>query len=189
MCWKCHLQWQCLNNSSLPSDTTQWHRSGSTIAHVRACCLTAPSHYLNQCWLIIRGVLWHSPDGSFTRYGQDICSWYEFGNYKFKISTASPRGQWVKQKTAGHDSLTSTVVRSPWFCWVIMMYCPEGILQWFDCSIWEWPQLRGQCCQLKILVAQEWLMHFHHQKWDRHWQITMYNSLKASLHWPGNKIW
>ena len=26
-----------------------------------ACCLTAPSHYLNQCWLIISMVLWHSP--------------------------------------------------------------------------------------------------------------------------------
>ena len=27
-----------------------------------ACCLTAPSHYLNQCWLIIRGVLWHTSE-------------------------------------------------------------------------------------------------------------------------------
>ena len=25
-----------------------------------ACCLTAPSHYVNQHWLIIRLVLWHS---------------------------------------------------------------------------------------------------------------------------------
>ena len=24
-------------------------RSGSTLAQVMACCLTAPSHYLNQC--------------------------------------------------------------------------------------------------------------------------------------------
>ena len=31
--------------------------SGSTLAQVVACCLTAPSHYLNQCWLIIRDVL------------------------------------------------------------------------------------------------------------------------------------
>ena len=35
-----------------PSDTIWRHRSGSTLAHVMACCLTAPSHYLNQCWLI-----------------------------------------------------------------------------------------------------------------------------------------
>ena len=28
------------------------HRSGSTLAQVMSCSLTAPSHYLNQCWLI-----------------------------------------------------------------------------------------------------------------------------------------
>ena len=27
-----------------------------------ACCLAAPSHYLNKCWLTINGVLWHSPN-------------------------------------------------------------------------------------------------------------------------------
>ena len=31
-----------------------------------ACCLKAPSHYLNQCWLMISEVLWHSPDSNFT---------------------------------------------------------------------------------------------------------------------------
>ena len=29
----------------------RWHRPGSTLAQVMACCLTAPRHYLNQCWL------------------------------------------------------------------------------------------------------------------------------------------
>ena len=28
------------------------HRSGSTLVQVMAYCLTAPSHYLNECWLI-----------------------------------------------------------------------------------------------------------------------------------------
>ena len=28
------------------------HRSGSTLAQVIAWCLMAPSHYLNQCWLL-----------------------------------------------------------------------------------------------------------------------------------------
>ena len=36
-----------------PSDTIWWQRSRSTLAQVMACCLTAPSHHLNQCWLII----------------------------------------------------------------------------------------------------------------------------------------
>ena len=39
------------------------HRSGSILARAMACCLTAPSHCLNQCWLIISEVLQHSPEG------------------------------------------------------------------------------------------------------------------------------
>ena len=35
------------------SDAIWWQRSGSTLAQVMACCLTAPSDYLAQCWLII----------------------------------------------------------------------------------------------------------------------------------------
>ena len=50
-----------------PSDAIWRQRSGSTLAQVMACCLMAPSHYLNQCWLIIRKVEWHSSKGKFTR--------------------------------------------------------------------------------------------------------------------------
>ena len=39
----------CKINSLWPSNAIYWHRSGSTLAQVMACCLTAPSHYLNQC--------------------------------------------------------------------------------------------------------------------------------------------
>ena len=49
-----------------PSDTIWRHKSGSTLAQVMACCLTAPSHYLNQCWLIISKVQWHSSEHNFT---------------------------------------------------------------------------------------------------------------------------
>ena len=34
-----------------PSDAIGWHRSGSTLSQLMACCLTAPSHHLNQRWL------------------------------------------------------------------------------------------------------------------------------------------
>ena len=46
------------NNSLRPSDTMQRDSSESTMAQVMACCLTAPSHYLNQCWLLISDFLW-----------------------------------------------------------------------------------------------------------------------------------
>ena len=54
-------------NSLGPSDALWRQRSGSTLAQVMACCLTAPIHYLNQCWLIISNVQWHSSKGKFTR--------------------------------------------------------------------------------------------------------------------------
>ena len=54
-------------NPLWPNDAIWRHRSGSTLAQVMACCLTAPSHYLNQFWLIISKIQLHSSDGSFTR--------------------------------------------------------------------------------------------------------------------------
>ena len=53
-----HLLW--------PSGVIWRHRFGWTFVQVMACCLTAPSHYLNQCWLIMNGVLWRSHKTSFT---------------------------------------------------------------------------------------------------------------------------
>ena len=45
-------------NSLRPRDAI-WRRiSGSTLAHVMAWCLMAPSHYLNQSWLIVSKVLY-----------------------------------------------------------------------------------------------------------------------------------
>ena len=43
---------------SLSGDPIWWHRSGSALAQLMACCLTEPRHYLNQCWLVIIGGLW-----------------------------------------------------------------------------------------------------------------------------------
>ena len=50
-----HEKWASCKyiNSLWLSDIIWRHRSGSTLAQVLACCLAAPSHYLNQCWLKI----------------------------------------------------------------------------------------------------------------------------------------
>ena len=53
-------------NSLWPSDAIWRQGSGSILAQVMACCLTTPSHYLNQCWPIICGVLHHSHEVSST---------------------------------------------------------------------------------------------------------------------------
>ena len=70
-------------------------RSGSTLAQVMACCLTAPSHCLNQYWLIISKVQWHSSECNFRRDTSAISHWNQLQNYLPKILFKSPRGQWV----------------------------------------------------------------------------------------------
>ena len=51
----------CMGRSGLLTHfglvTPYGDRSGWTLAQVMTCCLTAPSHYLHQCWLIIRSLV------------------------------------------------------------------------------------------------------------------------------------
>ena len=52
-------------NSLYPGEATWWQINRSTLGQVMAWCRQAASHFLNQCWLIINEVLWHSPVGCF----------------------------------------------------------------------------------------------------------------------------
>ena len=45
----------------------------------------APCHYLNQCWFLIKSVLWLAPESIFTRCAPDINPWNEFQNYTVEI--------------------------------------------------------------------------------------------------------
>ena len=82
-----------------PSDAMWRHGSRSILAQLMAWCLTTPSHYLNQCWLITSEVLRHSHEIDITGNAQDSHLCYEFENYYFffKITASSPRGQWVNE--------------------------------------------------------------------------------------------
>ena len=84
-------------NSSWPSEPIWCHKTWSTtmLVQVMACCLTAPTHYLNECWQIISEVLRHSPQGNLRWNTKDVYPWWEFENYSFKMIAASPRGKWV----------------------------------------------------------------------------------------------
>ena len=57
------------------------------------CCLTAPSHYLSQCWLPISEDLWHSSEANLTASTQISDLHNEFDSYTFKIIATSFRGQ------------------------------------------------------------------------------------------------
>ena len=48
------------------------HRSGSILAQVMTWCCQAPSHHLNQCWLLMKGVLWHSPECKRSTYIHEL---------------------------------------------------------------------------------------------------------------------
>ena len=61
---------QCVN-SLWPGDTVWQYGTRSILVQVMACCLMAPSHYLNQCWLIIGEVPWHSSQGIILRLCED----------------------------------------------------------------------------------------------------------------------
>ena len=67
--WWFETPWRPLwrDSNVLFSEVICQRRSGSTSAQVMACCLTVPSHHLNQYWLIIKTVLWHLSVANFTK--------------------------------------------------------------------------------------------------------------------------
>ena len=85
-------------NSFGPSDAIWRWRSWSTLIQVMAWCLTAPNHYLNQCWLIINKVLWHSSQDIIIRRLEDTNQWSKAEDYIFKITLRSLSGQWVNTR-------------------------------------------------------------------------------------------
>ena len=60
------------------------HRSESTVDQAMSCCLAAPNHYLNQCWLLNSEILWYSVDINCTPTAQVSILYYKFRNYTFK---------------------------------------------------------------------------------------------------------
>ena len=98
-----------------PSDAMWRVRTGSTLSQVMACCLTVPSHYLNQCSLVISDDLWHSHEGNFTGNAQDVYPWYKFQGYQFKITTASPGRHRVNRLYMGNAQHEGFVKWKIWF--------------------------------------------------------------------------
>ena len=69
------LYFNCsLINTLWPGDAISRHRSGSSLAHVIACCLKAPNHRLNQSWLT--EAHWYIAEGTFKH--NDVIKWKHF---------------------------------------------------------------------------------------------------------------
>ena len=85
-----------------------WTYWKSSQVQVMACCLMAPSRYLNQCWIIINGLLWHPLKTNSTGISQVINLWNEFEKYTFEIIATSQRGHWI------NHTITATSPRVQW---------------------------------------------------------------------------
>ena len=102
---------------------TMWHhRTWSTLVQVMACCLIAPNHYLNQCWLLNSEVSWQSPEGNFAGNSKDAYPWYESENYKFNICWEAQINCHVPKKT------------SPLKWWPIDFETENGLSGWHLCD-------------------------------------------------------
>ena len=107
-----------LINTMWPSDTIWWNITGSTLAQVMACCLTASSHYPNQCWLLISEILWHSPQSNVTANAQATIL-YTVMSLKFILSKSLPHlpgVQWVNTHS-WLDEQSSTIL---WLSLILM---------------------------------------------------------------------
>ena len=98
--------WAILHNDSInplwPSDTIWWYRSWSTLIQIMACCLRAPSHYLNQCWLTsVRSSDSHLRATSHMIHQPSISNRRHISRQSlklvWKLSITSLKGQWVNQ--------------------------------------------------------------------------------------------
>ena len=71
--WKSEMLHKIIKMNSLWSSDTLWrHISGSTLAQIMAICLTAPCHYLNQCWPFISKIMWYWSEGIIMRRSGEI---------------------------------------------------------------------------------------------------------------------
>ena len=84
-------------NSLWPNDSIWLSRSMSTLALIMACCVTAPSLHLNQCWLPFSDILWYSPASNFTRCAHQLNRFHILWDYTLIVIAASPRGHWVNR--------------------------------------------------------------------------------------------
>ena len=77
-------------------DSIRRHRSGSVLVQVMAFFLTAPSHYINQCWLTIKvfcGIrLRAASNCTSSAHGHD--PFHVCGDYVLKVTVASHKVNW-----------------------------------------------------------------------------------------------
>ena len=100
------------------------HSTGSTLTQVIACCLKAPSHYPDQCWLISK-VPWHSSGVIVIRY-EDTNQVHKIEYYIFKITSRSPKHKCVT--VLSFQQMLRWVIQSVIYC--VYQLCKTFLCTW-----------------------------------------------------------
>ena len=122
-------------NPMWPNDAIWRHKSGSTWAKVVACCLMTPSHYVNQCRLVINGTLWHAPDSNVTKSTQEFNPFREW-----EISTSLMSFKKSKERSAYHfdDLIWQSSLFAERIFDIIEVCLKDAILQTLFSNAFSW---------------------------------------------------
>ena len=96
-------QLMCIN-SSPPSPAYMRQETGSALVQVMACRLTAPSHYLNQYWLIVNWTPRNKFQWYFNRHSIIFIEENAFENVVCYFPAKLSRGRWVNQ--SAHENIS-----------------------------------------------------------------------------------
>ena len=111
------------------------------------CCLTAVSHYLNQCSLIITRVLWHWHETNSTRNVQETDHWIAFATQSFKTAVTST---WVHFSLTSITTCISDFIHYNVWNWIIYPFPSIKFIK-----IWKWIKLEP--LRSEIPPATPWL--------------------------------
>ena len=110
--------------------------SGSTLVQVMAWCHQAPSHYLNQCWLLISKILWSVQAGILYNV---YSVWWKlyFQNYSCIFQGSMSQGMSVMTKpslyhsvfTSGHSITASWIKCASLWRDFLLLYCNSLLLR------------------------------------------------------------
>ena len=120
-------------NSLWPSDAIWQHWSGSTLAQVMAWCHQAPSHYLKQCWSMMRSI-----GIQLTSISQQVLN-TPTPNMDLKITflKLQPYLPGANELNVDNYSLTLWDIHGmlpEWVCSGSDTFLPHSSLQWHICS-------------------------------------------------------
>ena len=128
-------------------------------------CLTAQSHYLNQCWLVISKIHWHSSEGIFIRE----ISHPSITKFCLKIPSNLPGDNEQIKKHATYLILLYHV----YVCAVVSAHMQVLLIQ---CT-----NIDFRICWCNVFFL--WCLRFTWERVNSLWPSGPYGNLKWCQHW------